>query len=112
MALILLHFYLKRKKEVEQWTHESEYFYYGFTAEGAYAYLRRTVPELFEDYKDYTGREMPTELPRSRVYMWFLKAQENNGGCEKKITDEHPLNWRDKAEEEWNIALSRDLLEE
>lgn len=92
LALVALAFFVRSCAEDLQLTKGSNYKRFGITAATTYQFLRRAVPEVFDEYERVMGKPMARNLPMKRVYMWFLK-QDSEGGCVKKTTDEHPFQW-------------------
>lgn len=99
IALCCLYFYVEARMSLAQILYENKegdsnsYKSYGLTKETTYAFLQRAVPELFEEYKIETGKEMEIDLPIKRIYMWFLQHEKSFKGCKRSITKEHPLRW-------------------
>jgi|ERR1043166_1831973 hypothetical protein len=93
------------RKTVVQCTLDSRYAPYGVKQKLLYEFLQRAVPELFVEYKERRGKDMPRNLPMGRVYMWFLDNTEPAQGCVKRIHTEHPYNWEKTPQYKLEKAL-------
>lgn len=91
----LLHFVQSRVKE-EDILDGARYAKNGVTEDTCYEFLKRAVPEVFEDCLEQTGREMPHDCPIKRVYVWFAAPPQRKTG-RRVITSEHPFQWATPA---------------
>ena len=92
-ALVAMFYFVEARMNVVQIITGSSYADFGITVKTVHDFLRRAVPEVFDQYRQDIGEEMPVELPMKRIYMWFLKHQGKGKGCKKVPSPEWPPCW-------------------
>lgn len=92
-CLIGMSLWVRVRLTAEQAAAGASYSKAGITPSNILAFVKRSYPEVVQEYEIHQGKALTGEVLMSRVYMWFLKENKNRKGCTRRISDEYPFQW-------------------
>jgi len=79
----------------------------GLTAKGAWNFLKQVCPDLFEDYKEQTGRLPTANAVIQRTHKWYYNNGPKGVGGKHTQSKEHPEKWKSNFPEHEKEAMRR-----